>query len=333
MTWDVSAQELVTLDSQNTWGKFTEDGSFHVPVSGYYTLTLSGGQGYGIGAAGGMGTVITCDIWLEKDDVVVYEVGGQGFTDKVDNTLNIHGGNASYVYVNSNQVLQAPGGVGVCVNGSTVTDTNIQRVLLKADNLSNSQSEGTVHWHTIADGSLSEGTIYATTAPGGCYNAAGHTHDKLGTCSKKANYKHACDSGCKEKVKEWVECDGCDTCISAGCSCQPKREKYTDHSDNKVFSHWTYNCGYPTNTWTIQCGNNHGGIYNTSAVTGSIETVADCCVDSKVTKSNTGDGYFYLELKETSNLYNQGKQVKVPYYEDGKCNLIINNDTVVYFKR
>lgn len=173
-----------------------------------------------------------------------------------------------------------------------VLDKTIQGLTLQ----SNANIAYTYHKHKKGDGTLSSGTIYSTTNPGGCYKGSGHTHDKTGTCSTKYT-THVHSSSCATKVVTvTTQCGGevylldsndygsfvarryrCVRCGNiwrqeasgweglgdpitvCGRSISSPQTVYACN-DAPLNSGKVYTCGSPTNTWTLGCGKSTSSI-------------------------------------------------------------------------
>lgn len=95
-----------------------------------------------------------------------------------------------------------------------------------------------------------------------------------------------------------------------------------------------WDCGSPTNTWTIQCGYQHGQILRVSNVQTGMPcwNAASFKPDSQQL-NNTGNAKCSIRLVEQQELQMYNATVRLPYYRTTKCNLIIKDDVVTYFKR
>lgn len=94
--------------------------------------------------------------------------------------------------------------------------------------------------------------IYATSNPGGCYKAAGHTHNATGTCSST----YIPGKTCGGEVG-WVSGPSGTMDFQRCCSCgalwsDSNNDGRCDAVTQAAQTIW--HCGSPTNTWTIQCG-------------------------------------------------------------------------------
>lgn len=113
--------------------------------------------------------------------------------------------------------------------------------------------------------------VYTTIAPGGCYVAAGHTHNATGTCATKfTTHTHtdACDTGlgshivvtgCPRRDEPGAVVDYCTLCGKEGSAgtgvwglC-PLNITY-NCNDLPLNSGKTWACGSPVNTYVLGCG-------------------------------------------------------------------------------
>ena len=96
------------------------------------------------------------------------------------------------------------------------------------------------HEHT---GGATGTIVYATTDPGGCYRANGHTHNKINTCPSHEETEYTTH-------EHYMQGYGCDHC---GYQCPSPDRGYT-HTCTYPDKRTVWDCGYPINTWTIGCG-------------------------------------------------------------------------------
>lgn len=136
--------------------------------------------------------------------------------------------------------------------------------------VANANIEYVYHQHVTGAGTLSSGTLYAASSPGGCYVASGHTHDALFTCAKTPVYGHICDSSC-HYVEGYSTPPATSYCtIHSYHPCEHEKPGYVDghweHSSNTGIVGYNYSCGYPTNTWVIGCGRTAGVTIDSATV-------------------------------------------------------------------
>ena len=109
------------------------------------------------------------------------------------------------------------------------------------------------HQHTDGTQNTTSTTIYSSTALGGCYVAAGHTHNKTKTCSTE---KYTYTQKCGAKVKVVSDADGSvyAECTSCGkeWTADGNEPNYCPEAVTKTGTR--YNCGSPINTWKMGCG-------------------------------------------------------------------------------
>lgn len=301
-----------------------------IPYSGAYTLTVAGSQGGTYNATRNGGTKVVKSVWLNKGDVITFDAGVLSKDYNLSNrTISVLGGEKSLLYHNNSLIVTAMGGSATSGTNATADVDYVE--VYNSDNVS--QVKSPVHHHHTNTG-LSSGTLYASSNPGGCYVAGGHTHDAVVACPKTAVYKHACDGGCGGGWETVYFSDGCAHCNAAdgteyneGAACRGHEQYVSWHSDNQVFSHWNYTCGSPTNTWKIGCGYSQHQIVPVPTI-----ATTNSSGGTVTTNSNKGQGYFTIQLNPCNNLYNSNVKVMSAYYDNYPYNVIINNDTVVYCK-
>ncbi|MCM1237608.1 MAG: hypothetical protein NC489_46690, partial [Ruminococcus flavefaciens] len=345
------------LTLSNSWTVTNGGGdySYTVPYSGIYEITLAGGQGGDYNDnSGGYGQTVVKKLRLQAGTALTIHNGRKASAYTTNsNTLTVQKGDASYVDISGVGKLIAGAGGGY-VNYSTAPNsiTSVQFY----DGNANLKTLN-VHWHTSnnvsyanrASHSNSFPLVYSLTNQGGCYRGS-HTHDALSSCPWRYTY-HEHD-GCSYTDADTVHCTSrsngmsyfrCSACganyshydggASTGwgwgpCGCSLSRTYHCDGTPNRGHE---YTCGgSPINTWTIGCGYSQGQILGFST---SNSPAGDCALHDSKNANRAGDGYCTIKLIEQDPLYFKDTKVKAPYYLDGKCNLIIQDDTVVYFKR
>lgn len=339
----VSAAEPFDWDGNYSWGEYNVDKEFEVPYTGNYHVTMCGAQGGTYQSTGQKSDTVEFDIDLNKGDILAFSCGQVGGKNLESSSITINSGDKSLLYLNGDIIVSVRGGTATIKEGAIVSDRNLSLAVASA-------VTGSIHYHSKSSGTMAYNDtttcIYSTSNPGGCFKPAGHTHDATGSCSRYAAYRHECNSGCRQVEKKhytehtevWFDAE----CSCGGCWNEKKTYEYShstyewEHSSNQVFSHWVYNCGSPTNTWTIQCGKNHGGIYGLSSITNNEVTTLEGILQNATTKSesNEGAGSLSIFLNDHSNLvYNSGAVKADPTYLDGAVDMVIVDDTVVYYKR
>lgn len=122
--------------------------------------------------------------------------------------------------------------------------------------------EYTYHTHRNSSGeAVTKEKIYASSNPGGCYAAAGHTHNQTGGCS-------TIESVTREELGQATRSDGstywralyqCKICGITYTS-----SEYPEYYDVPATQYCPagphYNCDGKTNTWEIGCGKQNGDI-------------------------------------------------------------------------
>lgn len=208
-----------------------------------------------------------------------------------------------------------------------------------------------VHWHSGngksgATHSNTFPTVYSYSSPGGCYGAAGHTHNVLGyTCYTQQECQIL--EGAQSSTAWCTECDAQvptiewlyvhTKCGMMQSSCPQKQcphmQDFTP-SGNSVHTYTTHTPDYPQNTWTIGCGYSQGQIYGFNNTTFK---AGDCYFADgftpTATLTRTGNGMFNVKLMEQSTLsYNNGNASN-PFYMDGRVDLTILDNVVCFYKR
>ena len=92
-----------------------------------------------------------------------------------------------------------------------------------------------------------------------------------------------------------------------------------------------YACGYPNNTQVLKCGYSQGQILNVNNA--SYQPHINSGNFNGKSLSNTGNGKCTIRLAEQQELNYSNVVVTTPHYKDGLCELILRDDTVVYYKR
>lgn len=119
---DNATWKLITsandIGNQSTVSKdFAYTGSskkYTIPYSGIYTLTAYGAQGANYGAyKGGYGGSVTMKLWLEKGEIITYNIGGSnGYNGGGTGSVYGNGGGATTVTSNKKGTLLIAGGGG-----------------------------------------------------------------------------------------------------------------------------------------------------------------------------------------------------------------------------
>lgn len=206
--------------------------------------------------------------------------------------LKSHGVFVGHNNNNSKEVVLDSSDLYYLADQLDVLDKTIQGLSLK----SNASISYTYHAHKKGDGTKSSSTLYATSNPGGCYKAFGHTHNKTGTCGTKYT-THVHNGSCATKVvTTTTKCGGpmnqisahdygsfvarqyqcflCGTIIRHEAArweempppltvcTEDKVSKQTVYACNNapLNTGMVYTCGSPTNTWTVQCGKSTSSI-------------------------------------------------------------------------
>lgn len=196
-----------------------------------------------------------------------------------------------------------------------------------------------VHWHS---GNGKSGathanqfpTVYSETLAGGCYGWSGHTHNATRTCPMRHNHdldpkelRWCCMN--ENRNGNYVHPDSC----PCDGTCIPGSDPYFRYGlvsicDNSMNE---YACGNPNNTQVLKCGYSQGQILNVNNASYRPHTNDGNFTGQSL--SNTGDGKFTIRLAEQQELNYSNVGVTTPHYKSGLCELILRDDTVVYYKR
>lgn len=309
---------------------------YTVPYTGNYQITLSGSQGSAYSdSSGGYGYTLTKNVRLNCGDVLKFSVPKKPTgTSTNGSVLSVAGGNAARYWLNDSLQLLAGSGSGYVNNNIAPNGILSVKTLGGEGNSVGVSKTYNVHWHSGngksgATHSNSFPTMYSTSNPGGCYRDGGHTHDATSECPKHHEHESACYSSCGCTSGNTGNGAGspCSVCCHSGGHSNPCTHRELTHCTHSLN---TFDCGAYTNTWVIGCGYQHGqivGISNGACAPGSCW--GEC--DTQVV-GNRGDAKFTVKLLEQSNLYYNRKTA--PAYWDGvKCNLVIKDSVVVWFKR
>lgn len=307
--------------------------TYTVPFTANYEVTLSGSEGAGYpSGAGGYGYTLTTTVRLSKGQTITVSTPNRPAHYTEGTTTIVPHGNDSVLKINGKEFLRAGGGAPM-----------FNQIIAPTGTL-NAQVEGVVplpvHWHS---GNGTSGathanqfpTVYSETLVGGCYGWSGHTHDATSTCARFHN--HNLD---KKRVV-WccmnINVNG-NYIHKPDCSCPGTC--WTRESDHYFRDGWVrdcngalndYSCGYPNNTQVIKCGYSQGQILN---VNNASYRPHICSGEfTRQSLSNTGNGKFTIRLAEQQELNYSNVVVTTPHYKGGLCELILKDDTVVYYKR
>ena len=173
-------------------------------------------------------------------------------------------------------------------------------VLYNSDNSNSVTHE--VHYHTDA-----------------CYNACtASLHKSKEEYCDHCSYCRQCPGGCENE-------DG--TCRSRyNIYCSAGHSHGSKSSRSKA-SDYISGRGNRCGVTTLTCGYGNAVL----KTTGSPVKPASAGMTLQ-TSTNTGSGYFTIQLCEALNLYNNNALVKVPYFNNYKYNVVVVNDTVIYCK-
>lgn len=308
--------------------------TYTVPFTANYEVTLSGSEGAGYPSeAGGYGYTLTTTVRLNKGQTVTVSTPNRPahYTEEGTTTTIVPHGNDSVLKIDGKEFLRAGGGAPRF--NQIIAPTGTYDVQVEGVN------PLPVHWHS---GNGKAGathanqfpTVYSETSVGGCYRWSGHTHNATRTCPMRHN--HDLDH------KEWRWC-----CMNenrngnyvhpSGCSCPGTcvtgEDPYFRYGLVSICDNFMneYACGNPNNTQVIKCGYSQGQILNVNNDSYQPHTCSGKFTGQSL--SNTGNGKFTIRLAEQQELYYSNVVVTTPYYKGGLCELILRDDTVVYYKR
>lgn len=272
-------------------------GSVTIPWNADYIVTLAGGAGSSsTGRQGGNGYVVSAKLRLEKGTVLSWTTGGKGAITKAGTTSR--GGGQSTLSINGTVVWVAGGGVGAtpAYNETARTVTECSMAIVGGES---GGRDGYVQYHTCSN---------SPNAP--CYSQVPHTHTR--NCPS-----HQCG-----KPVGGVGADG------HGGAC-PDGHPNVGFQEGAGYCHFgIIDC---SQQWDIAhtCGKNTGQV---TAISNA--TPGRCSGNfTSQSLSNSGAGYCSVKLADRAGLAYDNKVVSLPHYKSTICNLIIRDDTVVYYKR
>ena len=315
----------------------TRDGggeiTYTVPFTANYEVTLSGSEGAGYpSGAGGYGYTLTTTVRLNKGQTITVATPNRPAHYTEGTTTIVPHGNDSVLKIDDKEFLRAGGGA-----------SRFNQIIAPTGTI-NVQVEGVaslpVHWHS---GNGKSGathanqfpTVYSETLVGGCYGWSGHTHNATRTCARF----HNCDLDPKRVA--WCcmnENINGNYIHKPGCPCEGTC--WTRAEDKNFRDGWVidcngamndYACGYPNNTQVLKCGYSQGQILNVNNA--SYQPHINSGNFNGKSLSNTGNGKCTIRLAEQQELNYSNVVVTTPHYKDGLCELILRDDTVVYYKR
>ena len=307
--------------------------TYTVPFTANYEVTLSGSEGAGYpSGAGGYGYTLTTTVRLNKGQTITVATPNRPAHYTEGTTTIVPHGNDSVLKIDDKEFLRAGGGA-----------SRFNQIIAPTGTI-NVQVEGVaslpVHWHS---GNGKSGathanqfpTVYSETLVGGCYGWSGHTHNATRTCARF----HNCDLDPKRVA--WCcmnENINGNYIHKPGCPCEGTC--WTRAEDKNFRDGWVidcngamndYACGYPNNTQVLKCGYSQGQILNVNNA--SYQPHINSGNFNGKSLSNTGNGKCTIRLAEQQELNYSNVVVTTPHYKDGLCELILRDDTVVYYKR
>lgn len=306
--------------------------TYTVPFTANYEVTLSGSEGavYPSGA-GGYGYTLTTTVRLNKGQTITVSTPNRPAHYTEGTTTIVPHGNDSVLKIGGEEFLRAGGGA-----------PRFNQIIAPTGTI-NVQVEGVaslpVHWHS---GNGKSGathanqfpTVYSETLAGGCYGWSGHTHNATRTCPMRHNHdldpkelRWCCMN--ENRNGNYVHPDSC----PCDGTCSPGSDPYFRYGlvsicDNSMNE---YACGNPNNTQVLKCGYSQGQILNVNNASYRPHTNDGNFTGQSL--SNTGNGKFTIRLAEQQELNYSNVGVTTPHYKSGLCELILRDDTVVYYKR
>lgn len=307
--------------------------TYTVPFTANYEVTLSGSEGAGYpSGAGGYGYTLTTTVRLNKGQTITVSTPNRPAHYTEGTTTVVPHGNDSVLKIDGKEFLRAGGGA-----------PRFNQIIAPTGTI-NVQVEGVaplpVHWHS---GNGKSGathanqfpTVYSETlAGGGCYGWSGHTHNATRTCPMRHNHdldpkelRWCCMN--ENRNGNYVHPDSC----PCDGTCSPGSDPYFRYGlvsicDNSMNE---YACGNPNNTQVLKCGYSQGQILNVNNASYRPHTNDGNFTGQSL--SNTGNGKFTIRLAEQQELNYSNVGVTTPHYKSGLCELILRDDTVVYYKR
>lgn len=307
--------------------------TYTVPFTANYEVTLSGSEGAGYpSGAGGYGYTLTTTVRLNKGQTVTVSTPNRPAHYTEGTTTIVPHGNDSVLKIDGKEFLRAGGGAprfNQIIAPTGTFDVQVEGV-----------NPLPVHWHrgngkSGATHANQFPTVYSETPVGDCYGWSGHTHDATRTCPMRHN--HDLDpkrvAWCCMNVNingNYIHNPGCPCSGTCWTRAENKyfRDNWLTDCDNSMNE---YACGNPNNTQVIKCGYSQGQILNVNNDSYQPHTCSGEFTGPS--PSNTGNGKFKIRLAEQQELNYNNVAVTTPYYKGGLCELILRDDTVVYYKR
>ena len=267
---------------------------------------------------GGKGGKVKANFQFNKSEQLQVNVGGKasGFNGGGTGSYS-NGGGATDIRVNgtelTNRIIVAGGGGGASPNGNGGSGGTTEPGTTTLGQ-GESSSAGTgggggyyggkkgdpvYHKHVKGNGTLSSGTIYSTSNPGGCYVGSGHKHNATGGCDSHTEGEYE-GCSCSSCVCPQYSGTGSSTiCENCGHGHHVGRCGAGESS-----GHTVYDCGSPTNTWKIGCGKTEGVYIDSyTASNGGSNYIATLALDEYETTSEAGvqegNGYVKITLIES----------------------------------
>lgn len=275
---------------------------------------------------------MTTTVRLNKGQTVTVSTPNRPahYTEGTTTTIVPHG-NDSVLKIDGKEFLRAGGGA-----------PRFNQIIAPTGTL-DVQVEGVnplpVHWHrgngkSGATHANQFPTVYSETPVGDCYGWSGHTHNATRTCPMRHNHdldpkelRWCCMN--ENRNGNYVHPKSCPCPGNCNTGANPYfRYAPVSICDNSMNE---YACGNPNNTQVIKCGYSQGQILNVNNDSYQPHTCSGKFTGQS--SSNTGNGKFTIRLAEQQELNYSNVVVTTPYYKGGLCELILRDDTVVYYKR
>ena len=283
---------------------------FKVPYSGYYQITLAGSQGGTYNSTAVAGTKLTQKVWLDAGTVLSGSTTIVPSNTWDGSTFCVHGGSTAVLYKDGVVYAKAAAGNATTAKIAPANATTVR--VYSTDDVS--YKESPVHWHK--GNSYTYGNCYIV------YNFQGtRTRTVEGPACEGRHYH-----GNMYNPPSYVSWTHCCKCCSSCNHSHTSTESYTYYYSNTSgakersgdsFRFYSLGCGYEQGEVRPIPATSKGADYNPNGMTVS---------------TNTGAGYFQIQLCEQGTLAYNNVRVKVPIYNSRKYNVVVNNDTVVYCK-
>lgn len=328
------------LAKSNSWSfnATGTSGTYTIPYTGTYSIVLTGSSGGCYGDTYGFpGYELRKNIVLKAGDTISYNCGTQPNCYTSGDDIVVPGGNYSTLYYNNTLVLRAGSG------GARVAN-NIAPNGIVTVTAYNSNGEGNrvfhVHWHSGNNAGVA--IQYTLTAPGGCYVAAGHTHNQVGCTPCGGTYVLKPGSIVEMGPNHYNFIYWCNICHHELYRWSESTEKiplYPYIPEQQIPASCPICRNEVTNTYTLGCGFQQGeivfkdasGVDNNQQVVGS-NYYTTAWTPQYAEIQHYGAGTFHIELAEQYTLYYNNSIARI-VYQNNQVPLVIKDKRVVYFQR